>query len=61
MAKQQYQCDNPACSLGTVGQPGVFTGGISKTQVTLLTGDPNPEDHGRGVCPNCGKPGKEIE
>lgn len=56
-----YRCENPACSLGAVGQPGVFTAGASKEFVTMLTGDPEPEHHGRGVCPNCGKPGKENE
>ena len=60
MAKT-YECTNPACTLGTVGAPGRFTGGITKDQVTLLTGNPEPEDHGAGVCPNCGKPGKEAK
>ena len=59
MAKT-YECANPACSLGTVGNPGRFTGGITKEQATLLTGNPEPE-HGAGVCPNCGKPGKEAK
>lgn len=62
MAKPKtYECVNVACSLGTVGNPGRFRGGISKEQVTLLTGDPEPEDHGQGVCPNCGQPGKEVK
>ncbi len=59
-----YECTNPACSLGTVGNPGRFTGGITKEQVTLLTGKPaehlEPGEHGNGVCPNCAKPGKEV-
>jgi hypothetical protein len=55
-----YQCENPACSLGAVGEPGRFSGGITKEQVTLLTGEPEPNDYGHGVCPNCGKPGKEL-
>lgn len=59
MAKKTYRCENPACSLGAVGHPGQFTGGATRDQITLLTGDPNPENHGNGVCPNCGKPGKE--
>jgi hypothetical protein len=59
MAKT-YQCDNPACSLGAVGQPGLFTGGATKEQVHILTGNPEPEDHGAGVCPNCGQKGKEA-
>jgi hypothetical protein len=58
MAKT-YLCTNPACSLGTVGQPGRFTGGITPEQKTLLTGDPEPEEHGKGVCPNCGLTGEE--
>lgn len=60
MAKT-YQCENPACSLGAVGQPGTFAGGATKDQITLLTGDPEPKDHGAGVCPNCGKRGKETK
>jgi hypothetical protein len=59
MAKT-YQCDNPACSLGAVGQPGLFTGGATKEQITILTGNPEPTDHGAGVCPNCGQKGKET-
>jgi hypothetical protein len=61
MAKTTYRCENPACSLGAVGHPGLFTGGATKEFVTLLTGDPDPKDHGPGVCPNCGKPGKEND
>lgn len=56
-----YVCTNPACSLGAVGLPGHFTGGATKAQITLMTGNPEPENHGKGVCPNCGKPGKEAE
>lgn len=60
-----YECGNKACTLGTAGQPGRFTGGITPDQVTLLTGKPaehqsKGEDHGPGVCPNCGRPGKEV-
>lgn len=61
MAKTVYQCENPACSLGAVGVPGHFTGGATKAQVTMLTGDPEPDVHGKGVCPNCGKQGKEAD
>jgi hypothetical protein len=50
-----YLCKNSACTLGTAGQPGRFTGGATREQITLLTGDPDPKDHGKGVCPNCGK------
>lgn len=56
-----YRCENPACSLGAVGQPGLFTGGATKEFVTTLTGDPEPEHYGKGVCPNCAKPGKEND
>ena len=56
-----YECDNPACSLGTVGSPGTFTGGATKERITMITGDPEPEQVGNGVCPNCGKLGKEVK
>lgn len=60
-----YECTNPACSLGTVGAPGHFTGGITADQVTVLTGKPadhlDKSEHGDGVCPNCGKPGKPVK
>ena len=63
MAKT-YLCKNPACSLGTVGNPGRFTGGITADQVNILTGKPadslkSGEDYGPGVCPNCGQKGAE--
>ena len=64
MAKK-YECTNSACVLGTVGEPGRFSGGITKEQVNLLTGAPvdslkSGEDYGQGFCPNCGKQGKEL-
>lgn len=60
MAKKKvYECSNPACSLGTVGNPGRFTGGITKDGAVRLTGDPDA-DHGDGFCPNCGKEGKAV-
>jgi hypothetical protein len=64
MAKK-YECSNEHCSLGVVGQPGRFSGGITKEQVTLLTGQPaenlkSGEDYGQGFCPNCGAKGEEI-
>lgn len=63
MAKT-YLCTNKACVLGTPGEPGRFSGGISKEQVNLLTGKPvddlkSGEDYGPGFCPNCGAQGKE--
>lgn len=64
MAKEKttYECTNKACSLGTVGAPGRFTGGITAEHVTLLTGnqEPDPSAYGEGICPNCGTPGKEV-
>lgn len=64
MAKK-YECEYPACSLGTVGASGRFSGGITKEQKNLLTGVPvddlkSGEDYGPGICPNCGTKGKEI-
>jgi len=63
MAKT-YLCKNSACSLGTVGNPGRFSHGITKEQVNLLTGKPvddlkSGEDYGPGFCPNCGQKGAE--
>jgi len=58
-----YQCENPACGLGTTHQPGKFTGGISHHHMHLLTGNPIPDDvedpHAplEGFCPNCGMEG----
>ncbi len=59
-----YECSNPACVLGTVGNPGHFTGGITASQLHILTGKPQAdlkkdEDYGAGFCPNCGQKGKE--
>jgi hypothetical protein len=56
---QTYLCKNKACTLGSQQSPGRFSGGITKEQVTLLTGNPEPssDEYGSGVCPNCGKPG----
>ena len=58
---KRYECANKSCPLGSSGVPGRFSGGISKEQVTLLTGNPEPDEHGAGVCPNCGQPGKEVK
>jgi len=59
-----YECHNPACSLGTVGNPGRFSGGITKEQVNVLTGQPlddlkSGEHFGPGFCPNCAAKGTE--
>ncbi len=65
MSPTTFKCENPACSLGAIGEPGHFTGGITADQVNLLTGQPadsleSGKDFGQGVCPNCGKKGKEA-
>lgn len=64
-APKRYRCVNATCTLGTRGVPGHFTGGISAAQVTVLTGKPaeylEPNEHGEGVCPNCGEPGEPDE
>ncbi len=58
MSEKVYVCKNPACSLGNPDQPGRFTGGASKEQVLMITGNPEAE-HGKGVCPNCCQLGSE--
>jgi hypothetical protein len=63
---QVYHCTNSACVLGSVKDPGRFTGGISAEQVNLRTGRPVEEmtrgvDYGEGFCPVCGEKGKPIE
>lgn len=59
-----YRCDAAGCTLGTRGEPGSFTGGISANAVHVLTGKPleslvDGADFGEGLCPNCGTPGTE--
>lgn len=61
-----YVCKNAACTLGTAGQLGRFTGGISAEQKHLLTGAPleslvEGSDYGDGVCPNCGHQGEPYD
>lgn len=58
MAKTVHLCENPACTLGAVGHPGRFTGGITAEGKHLLTGAPleslkEGADYGDGFCPNC--------
>ena len=60
MAAKLYLCKNPSCSLGSLKGYGRFTGGITKEQATMLTGNPEP-DHGPGVCPNCGVKGEAFD
>jgi len=50
-----YECESTSCTLGTRKTPGKFTGGATKEQITVLTGDPEPEHYGEGVCPSCGE------
>lgn len=53
-----FLCTNQACALGSKFDQGRFTGGITKEQAVMLSGDPDAQ-HGRGICPNCGEQGKE--
>lgn len=55
-----YRCENPTCSLGTVKDPGRFTGGAVAEQVLMITGEPEGKC-GEGVCPNCCQPGVKEE
>jgi hypothetical protein len=60
MSSELYLCHNPACSLGSMKQPGRFVGGITKEQAHLLSGTPLESlekgvTYGDGVCPNCGQ------
>lgn len=65
----KYRCENPACSLGVVGEPGHFTSGATPESLNVLTGNPVEsfeddkagETHGEGVCPNCGKKGTATD
>ena len=62
--KKTYECTADHCTLGTLGAPGYFTGGMMKEQKHMLTGRPLEQiedgEYGEGVCPNCGTPGKEV-
>ena len=60
-----YVCEFPACSLGTPGSPGQFSGGADAEAISLITGKPvddlvEGEDFGEGFCPNCGTKGTEA-
>lgn len=61
-----YRCDNvESCPLGSRGEPGYFTGGITAEQVNVITGKPvdgmeKGVDYGPGICPNCGQPGEKV-
>jgi hypothetical protein len=59
MSETVYRCENDACPLGIPGHGGgLFTGGITKEGVTLLTANQEPTKnlYGEGICPNCGGP-----
>jgi hypothetical protein len=66
MSSKLYLCNNPACALGSVKQPGRFVGGITPEALNLLTGQPVEQmkkgvDYGSGFCPNCGEQGEEYD
>lgn len=67
MAKEAtlYECNSGSCSLGTVGNPGHFAGGMTAEMKNVLTGTPveslkEGTDFGEGICPNCGTKGKKV-
>lgn len=65
MAETLYECNNPACVLGSRDAPGLFTGGITAEQVNMLYGTPvelltEGDDFGEGVCPNCATKGTAV-
>jgi hypothetical protein len=60
-----YECENPACPLGTTVQHGVFTGGSTAALVSLITGAPEEtltegKDFGEGFCPVCLSKGRKV-
>lgn len=60
MSKKLYVCHNPACTLGSIHDPGRFAGGMTAQGKHLLTGAPpeslkEGDDYGDGICPNCGQ------
>lgn len=64
MPTKLYECTNKDCVLGEPGQHGFFTGGMLKEQKAIKTGMPLEQmkegtDYGKGICPECGKPGKD--
>ena len=59
MAEAKYQCQNSACPLGSREDLGFFTGGLSEAGARALGLAPDAE-HGEGICPNCGQPGKRA-
>ena len=66
MSETVYICEFAACSLGTPGEPGRFTQGMSAEGKSALSGEPlqTVEDgggFGEGVCPNCGTKGRKAK
>ena len=60
MAKKLYECQNEYCPLGIQGESGGrFTSGLSDEQRAVL-GLSADAPTGNGICPNCGKKGKEV-
>ena len=61
-----FRCKNSSCPLGTANEAGgLFTGGRTAEQATLVTGKPaehleEGKDFGDGVCPNCGHAGTDT-
>lgn len=52
-----YVCKNPRCELGTLGQLGRFTSGLTAEARSLKTGEPvetliEGKDYGEGFCPH---------
>lgn len=59
-----YRCENKNCPLGSLGTAGgLFTDGITKEQLFLLSGnaDPDESEYGPGICPNCATEGAEYD
>lgn len=65
MSTKLYECTNKECVLGTPGEHAYFTDGMTAFTKNRLTGMPEEQmekgkDYGPGICPNCGKPGKDT-
>ncbi len=61
---KEYVCQNEHCPLGPFQNPGGrFTKGLTKEQLTLLTGnaEPDKDAYGDGICPNCATPAEEYD
>lgn len=59
-APKLYECHNEFCSLGTLANPGRFSGGMTPEGAAVLGLNPdNPT--GEGICPNCGTEGTVVK